>query len=215
MLTTQLRSAKELQGYTIHATDGDIGRVDEFYFDDESWVIRYLVADIGHWLPGRKVLISPFTFEEPDWQNKLFLVRLSREDVKNSPDIDTKKPVSRQEEIALSEHFQWTPYWTLATTESRIVKEKRKGDPHLRNTRDVLGYRIHAKDGDIGHIEDFIVNDGDWAIHHLVVDTRNWLPGKKMLVSPWWTDEINFSLPVHRRYADELYNYYQKPAYWI
>ncbi len=202
-----LRSLKALLGYTVCATDGDIGSVDDFYFDDDNWIIRYLVVDTGHWLPGRKVLVPPGVLGQPNWTGSTFPVALTREQVEKSPDIDTDKPVSRQQELDLHSHFGWPAYWidpgfgqtqvmvplapilesaTLADTAT-----EEKGDPHLRSLNEVRGYHIHASDGKIGHAEDFVADDEFWAMRCLVVDTRNWLPGKLILIAPQWLREIS------------------------
>jgi hypothetical protein len=204
-----LRSTKELRGYTIRAIDGDIGQVHEFYFDDLSWIVRYLVVDTGNWLPGRKVLLWPGVLGQPDWETQVLPVDLTKEQVEYSPDIGTDEPVSRQMETDLHTHYGWTPYWrgglpqpglgTAAAAEmiahaaqDRDEQEDQESDPHLRSTREVIGYHIQAQDGEIGHVEDLIVDDETWLIHHLVVDTRNWLPGRKVLVTPAWADEVNW-----------------------
>src|SRR3954469_10555939 len=96
--TTMLRNVKDLRGYAIHATDGVIGHVDDFYFDDEAWAIRYLVVETGTWLPRRQVLISPLSIGHPDWSAQLLPVSLTKAQVRDSPDIDTRVPVSRQHE---------------------------------------------------------------------------------------------------------------------
>lgn len=198
-------------GFAMAETDGEIGKVDEFYFDDETWTIRYLVVKTGGWLMERKVLISPGALKEPDWEHKSFPVNLTKDQVKHSPDIDTDMPVSRQQELALYHHYQW-PYGDpvgagfyggmgmMGMVESRLPledaialqrSEKKSGDPHLRSTSEIKGYRIHATDGEIGDVSDLIV-DKDWKISFLVVDTGNWFPGKKVLISPEWIKELNW-----------------------
>ncbi len=206
------RNVKSLIGFTMGATDGEIGKVVEFYFDDHTWTIRYLILNTGGWLLGRKVLISPTALREPDWKNKIFPVNLTKEQVKHSPDIDTEKPVSRQQELALYNYYEW-PYGDpvgagfyggmgmLGMAETRVPleenlairnKEGQNGDPHLRSTSEVIGYRIHATDGEIGDVEDFIV-DENWKIRYLVIDTGNWFPGKKVLISPEWIQDVNWA----------------------
>jgi hypothetical protein len=212
-------------------------------------------VDTGALLPGRKVLLPPGVFG--DLTGQVFPVKLTRDQVKNSPDIDTDPPVSRQQEMELHKHCDWTPYWigsfstlTRATmpevakaarqagTEAGTSKtEDTDNDPHLRSTRAVINYRIHAEDGDIGHVEDFIVDDTDWLIRYLVVDTRNWLPGKKVIIPPDWIKQISWDkaeasfdvtkeaiekspefdpdTPVNRDYETLLYDYYGRPKYWL
>jgi len=106
-----LRSIKELEGYTIRATDGDIGQVNDFFFEDDKWVVRYLVVETGHWLASRKVLISPIAFGTPDRAKSVLPVSITREQVKSSPDIDTDKPVSRQQEMRYHGYYGYPNYW--------------------------------------------------------------------------------------------------------
>jgi hypothetical protein len=242
-----LRSVRSLKGFIIGAEDGEIGRVHSFLFDSHNWAIRYLVVDTGGWLPGRKVLIAAAALERLDWHARIFPVQLTRRQIKDSPDIDTDKPVSRQREIELHDYYNWGPYWgrgygagaipvPSAPKETEPLKAQAKGDPNLRSTREVLGYRVHATDGVIGHIEDFILSDEDWVIRYLVADTRNWLPGRSVLVSPEWVKDIGWeeqevwvdvsrqaiedsppydaSAPVNREYEVQVYDYYGRPKYW-
>jgi uncharacterized protein YrrD len=188
-----------LIGYAIRATDCDLGAVDEFYFDDETWAVRYIVVETGNWLSNRRVLISPVALDKIDEKARKISVNLTGAQVDSSPDIDTKRPVYLQHEAALHEHYQWP--WrggyggTFGTTpmplpgddvslEPKITGSERRDDPHLRSTGQVTSYHIHATDGEIGHVDDFIVDDENWEIRFLVADTRNWLPGKKVLIRP-------------------------------
>jgi hypothetical protein len=194
-------------GYAIRATDGDLGKVDQFYFDDEAWTIRYVVVKTGKWLSGRKVLISPVAFGTPESESGTLSVKLTRAQVGSSPDIDTQRPIYRQHEVELHAHYQWP--WrggyggTFGTiplplsadevfSENESSGSKRRDDPHLHSTRQVIGYHVHAIDGDVGHVEDFLVDDEDWAIRFLVADTRNWLPGKKVILSPRWIKRVQW-----------------------
>jgi sporulation protein YlmC with PRC-barrel domain len=235
-----LRSVKELFGYQILATDGDIGKVYDFFFDDETWTIRYLVVDIGTWLPERKVLLSPVALLKPEGRTHKFPIRLSKEQVRKSPDINVEKPVSMQYQIALHAYYGWPVFWPMSgytpvppVTEEQPPFEPEKEDSHLRSIREVKGYHIQATDREIGHVEDFIANDADWNIRYMVVDTRNWLPGKWVLIpltfitDVRWIDrsvyidltkesvknspEYNPSDPVNREYEARLYDYYGRP----
>jgi len=105
-----LRSIKEITGYVLQAVDGEIGRCKDFLFDDENWTIRYMVADTGKWLPGKKVLISPISLAEPDWTSSLLPVRLSQKQVEQAPELDENAPVSRQYEIKYHQYFGWPTY---------------------------------------------------------------------------------------------------------
>jgi len=253
-----LRSIKELKNYTLQAKDGEIGLVIDLYFDDDQWTVRYLAVDTGKWLPGRRVLINRLLLGQPDWESHTFPVDLTKNQVKNSPDIDLAQPVSRQVELELAQHYQWPIYWSMpggvmyytgllpteeifatepAQQATTITDEQVIDDPHLRSLGEVLGYYIQAKDGKIGHVEDFVVDDEVWVIRYLVIDTKNWWPGKKVLVSPQWIEafdwqkkhvKINLSretikngpefdpaTPINREYETRLYDYYGRPKYWL
>jgi len=210
-----LKSLSQLISANVHATDGEIGSVKAAFFDDHSWAIRYLVVDTTKWLPGREVLISPYSVNQPQPADKNIYVGLTRKQVESSPDIDTHQPVSRQHEREYSNYYSYPEYWDgggmwgtgaypmmspyLATRQQIAEHEasrKRKqshDDVHLRSSVKVTGYNIQATDNSIGHVMDFVFDDSSWAIRYLVVDTRNWWPGgKKVLVAAGWIDNINW-----------------------
>lgn len=207
------RSVKKLEGFSIGAKDGEIGKVDELYFDDHTWTVRYMVVKTGGWLTERKVLISPEALLEPDWENEVLPVNLTKEQVKHSPDINTDKPISRQEEESLFAYYPWQNYYgagfyggagimntmpVLPLTEANLQDtsdiENKKHDAHLRSTDDVEGYTIHATDGAIGDVSDFIIDDQSWQISFVVVDTGDWFPGKKVLLSPRWIKGVDWAM---------------------
>jgi hypothetical protein len=246
-----LRSVKTLYNYVLEAADGEIGRCKDFLFDDVRWTVRYMVADTGKWLPGRKVLISPISLGKPDWNSRLFPVRLTKRQIDEAPDLDEDAPVSRQYEIKWTQYYGWPIYWggehawgavaypgasyDAKTTKNETV-EVDSGDHHLRSVDEVTGYRIQATDDNIGHVEDFIIDDQTWTVRYMVVDTRNWLPGRKVLVAPLWITSIDWaeskvrvdltreqvkdspeydpSTPVKREYEGRLYDFYGRPKYW-
>ena len=247
-----LRSAKELHNYVMSAEDGEIGRCKDFLFDDSAWTIRYMVADTGKWLPKQKVLISPISLGEPDWKSRRLSVMLTKAQIEASPAVETDAPISQEYEQKWYEHYNWSPYWygggiwgrgavpqllSKSTTRATATMEASEKPSHnLRSVGEVTGYRIQATDGEIGHVEDFIVDDLTWTIRYLVVDTKNWLPGRKVLVAPRWATKIewrnghvhldltrdlikngpeyNPDTPVNRRYETQLYDYYGRPRYW-
>jgi len=192
-----LRSASHLKGTSLAATDGEIGSVQDLYFDDLTWTVRYLIVDTGAWLPGRQVLISPRSVRSSTDENSV-PVALSKEQVKDSPSIDTDKPVDRQYEAQYSQYYGYPYYWGgpyrwgatpypsggLLTEARAVSAALPSGASRLRTARNVMGYYIEAVDGDIGHVEDFLVDDHEWAIRYMIVDTRNWWPGKKVIISP-------------------------------
>jgi hypothetical protein len=253
-----LRSMLELKTYTIGATDGEIGHVTDFYFDDKSWVIRYLVVDAGSWLMSRKILISPYSVMQPDWMHKRLPVRINRDQVRNSPDMDTEKPVSRQHEMAYSDYYGYPYYWGgagfwgndmyfpdtaydgggLSAVELAKIAatQHANDDPHLRSCNAVIGYHIHARDGDIGHVQGMLVDEDTWALRYLVVDPTNWWGGHQVLISPNWIDAISWAdskvsvnldrlaikgsprfdstAELNRQLEMDLHKHYQRSAYW-
>lgn len=207
-----LHSINDTRGFTLHATDGNIGHVDNFLFDDAHWAIRYLVANTGGWLYGRLVLISPLAFRNVAWEKRRVDLDLTREQIEQSPGIETDKPVSRQKEEQLFRYYGYPYYWSgvgmwgvgmyptitsmttidpaTAETTRPLTSQAPHGDTHLRSAREVTGYTIEARDGEIGHVVDFLVDDTTWAIRHIVVDTRNWWPGKRVLIGPESIDKV-------------------------
>jgi uncharacterized protein YrrD len=213
---------KDLEGYTIGALDGIIGRVKDLYFDDESWVIRYLVVETGTWLSHRRVLISPRAINEPNWSEKIFPAAITQEQVRNSPNIDTDKPVSRQHEMAYLGYYGYPHYWgggdfwgdgmlMWGVKSERAVREIRtadaaKGQPdleantkgrppgeaHLRSGNEIVSYDVLASDGHIGHVEHFLVDESGWAIRYLVVNTNNWWSGHQVLIAPQWVTGVRW-----------------------
>jgi len=196
------RISSILIGNNLDATDGEIGKVEDLYFDDQTWTIRYLIIKTASWLSEREVLISPQALLKHSWESGIFPVNLSREQVRDSPAIDTRRPVSRQHEERLAGHYAWQPYWGSAFVPGQLwgvipptpvinpsmLREPETiktdtDDPHLRSCDKIRGYHIHATDGDIGHVNDFIIDDQTWQISYLVVDTQNWIGGKKVLVA--------------------------------
>ncbi len=209
-----LLSTNDLRGMSIHATDGDLGKADDFYFDDQDWTIRYVVADVGSWLEKRKVLISPASIPTIAPDLKRFMTSLTKEQVRESPSWDTDKPISRQYEALFADYYKYPYYWggpaswgyvpypvdtadaagmkTPSAEEIADIKAEIQ-QSHLRSTRAVNGYAIEADDGEIGKVYDFILDERSWQIHYLVVDVGRWLPGRKVLVSPRWIESIDWT----------------------
>ncbi|CAN5295574.1 PRC-barrel domain-containing protein [soil metagenome] len=259
-----LRNLKDLHGYSIRATDGDIGKVKDFYFDDERFTVRYLVVETGGWRSSRKVLISPFSIGEHNHIDKVLPVSITKEQVKNSPDIDTDKPVSRQHEADYLAYYGYPDYWggvglwgsealpgtmtgvgylgvppspelDKSIADARALRHA-NDDPHLRSCKEVTGYHIKASDGEIGHIQGFIVDEQSWAIRYLVADTSNWWMGHQVIVSPSWIQDVSWAernVTVHmtqkaiqdappydpvvlidRAQEIGIYEHYGRPGYW-
>ncbi|MBD3379007.1 MAG: PRC-barrel domain containing protein [Candidatus Omnitrophica bacterium] len=248
MAMVALRSVNEVIGYNINALDGEIGKITDLYFDDTQWIVQYFVVDTGSWLSGRSVLISPVTVAgEPDWRKQEVSLLLNREMVEKSPDIDTEKPVSRQKELEIMKYYRWPVYWgepfngpvgdiPAEYYEKQLIPEEEEGQSHLRSVKEVEGYRIHARDGEIGHVKDFIAEDAQWNLRYLIADTGTWLPGRKVLIDPLWLESVDWSMkevkvtlsreeiknsppydpsePINRDYEGKLYDYYGRPEYW-
>jgi uncharacterized protein YrrD len=237
-----LDKAKTLTGYTMHSLDGEIGKVEDFYFDDRDWTIRYLVADTGEWLVSRQVLISPNSLAAVDRERQFISVKLTRDQIEHSPSLNRHKPVSRQFEQEYAVFYGLPMYWGFPhdgpTAESLPVDRnaKKRGDPDLRSTHDVSGHHVAATGGEIGHVEGFLIDDQTWAIRYLIVDTHDWLPGKKVLISPKWVERVSWSekqvvvdlareaiekapeyvdgSPVTREHEVALHRHYSRPGYW-
>ncbi len=263
-----LRSINDLEDYALRATDGLIGHVKDLYLDDAAWVIRYLVVDAGTWLSSRKVLISPIALGHPNWTDKVLPVSITTEQVKNSPDIDTEKPVTRQHEIRYLRYYGYPFYWGgaglwgggiypnmmvpdyagFASTPDgppsaaghayaqAEAARHQDDDLHLRSCKAVMNYHIQATDGDIGHVQDLLVDEETWAVRYMIVDTSNWWLGHQVLIAPQWIRSVSWrdatvsvdltqqavkSAPTYdstaaldREQETGLYEYYRRPAYW-
>ncbi|MBC8051774.1 MAG: PRC-barrel domain-containing protein [Sphingobacteriaceae bacterium] len=265
-----LHSIQSLIGFTMGATDGEIGKVKDFYFDNKTWKVKYLVVETGNWLVGRKVLLSPVALQAADWDSKIFPVNLTRDQIKHSPDIDTDRPVSRQQEADLHSHYSWpnnegtgVGFMTTGMVggvvapdvpfEERISEEMRHheddtisdrgpeaenhsenqsvGDVNLRSFKDMSGFTMDAADGEIGDVEDLLIDSTTWSIPFLVIETGSWYSGDKILVSTNSIDQakwdnstihsqkttesfrdcpaFDYTKPIHHDLETSLYNYHQ------
>lgn len=209
-----LLSVNNLKGLSIHATDGDLGKTDDFYFDDQDWTIRYVVVDVGSWLESRRVLVSPNSIPTIAPDLKRLMASLTKEQVKDSPDWDTEKPISRQYEALFADYYKYSYYWggpasmgyvpyltstvspptgeTPSVEKLSEIKEEIE-QSHLRSAASVSGYTLEADDGEIGSATDFIFDDQTWRIDYMVIDTGKWLPGRKVLISPEWVESIDWA----------------------
>jgi hypothetical protein len=221
--------------------------------------VRYVVADTGTWLPHRKVLISPFAVSAIRTSPHLLTeVNLTREQIEHSPSIDAHKPVSRQMENRYLNYFGWPPYWPgpmlwgpvdipgafmpwPAPTPENLAAaattpQPESEDSHLRSGEELKGYHIQALDQSFGHVEQLVFEQENWAIRYLVIDTRNWLPGKRVLLSPMWLASVNWpdmsvyadldratiqrapeythDQPITREFETQLFAHYSRPPYW-
>ena len=237
-----LRSLRELHGYNVHAVDGNIGKVEDFFFEDDLWTIRYLVVNIGGWLLGRKVLISPAALKQLHWGKGVLNLSLNKDQVESSPEVDVDEPISRKYEEELNAHYEWPLYWKYGALNEEAEAMEKKRKSHLRSMKEVIGYRVKAIEGEIGPVLDFIVDHETWIIRYIVISTRyivehvrDLTHGKKVLISPKWTEvswadsEVYVDLPIQivkdgpeykpdvnlgRDFEEIIYDYYDMPAYW-
>jgi hypothetical protein len=249
-----LQVLKSFEGKSVHATDGPVGKIYDFYFDSHDWVVRWAVVEMD----GRKVLLPPTTFGKPDANGEAFNVNLTSDRIRQSPDWNADRPVSRQYEINLHDYYQWPYYWNSSCIPGMIpntglaaaplvdmaadVEGLRSeqagpsGDPDLHSSRVVRGYRLGARDGEIGKISDFVIDDESWRIMYLIADTGSWLTDRKVIVSPSWITKIEWpdgladinldretiknsprydpNAPIDRKYEEDLYQHYSRPKYW-
>ena len=245
-----LSKAKTLKGYRLDTRDGEIGKAKEFYFDDQYWNVRYLVANSGSWLSGRQVLISPYALISINPQEQTIGIDLSKKQIENSPALDSDKPVSRQFEEDYYGYYGWPTYWggpynwesnpynpSDRERWNKFISGDKPWDPHLRSTHAVTGYDVQAIDGELGHIEDFIIDDDNWSIRYIIVNTGNWWSGKPVLISPHWIERISWTESkvllnlsrdsirhspeyddnalMTREYEAKLHGHFNRQGYWV
>jgi sporulation protein YlmC with PRC-barrel domain len=245
-----LHKAKTLKGYKLHCLDGEIGEVKEFYFDDHYWTVRYMVADPENWLKERLVLISPYALTAVNIEGKYIKINLTKMQIEDSPSLFSDQPVSQQFEETYYGYYGWPMYWIGPYIWGKSQKIERdfekskesyidenKWDPNLRSTHEVSSYHIQATDGEIGHVEDFIIDDETWEIRYLIIKTHDWWYGKKILISPRWIEHIswetwkvfvNLSRDIIKRspeyneetlltreYETGLHQHYNIKGYWV
>ena len=219
-----------IKGDAIVGSDGHLGTVADLLFDDVSWKLRWLVVDTGRWFSGREVLLPVSALSRPAPVKREFFVKLTRRQIRQSPDFETDLSVSRQAESDLYHYYGWDPYWTsryfgggaIATPlvpplfhsgsvpqdPGTVDVTKKNGDPHLRSVAAVTGYRVRAIDGVIGRVDDFLLSDRDWMFHYIQIDAQNWWPGNQVLISPHsirnidWTERL-IELSVRRQTVQE------------
>jgi uncharacterized protein YrrD len=204
----------EIIGSLVQAKDGNIGKIADFYFDDHTWAIRYLIVDLGVLHAWRKVLISPVSFKETNWESKEFIINLTKDQVIKSPDIDTERPVTKQHERELHEYYDWPVYWNIGgppvygglntaftpppfikvnEAGERVSSYKPKGnEPNLQSVKDVSGYDVQADGEMFGDVESFYIDDKTWVIGYILVNSPKMTLGKKILISPHWIKDISW-----------------------
>ncbi len=218
-----------LDGFSVEELDGAFGTISDFLFEDVTWHVRWAVVATGGWLTGRKHLVHPSAIVRVDQERHALLVRLSKAEVRNSPDILLDEPVSRAIEYGQQHSPGWDPAWGnpryvagfwggigVRVPHSRSNEEKamskllhsndikRKGDPHLRSASAIIGCRVRATDGLIGHVAGIILDQSEWVVRMVVVETNRWWPGKRLTVPvsavsdiSWPHQEVRLKMPSH------------------
>ncbi|MFA9379209.1 MAG: PRC-barrel domain-containing protein [Lachnotalea sp.] len=257
-----LNKAKVLKNYKLNSLDGEIGKVKGFYFEDQSWFLKYLIVNTGNWLINRQVLILPSSIISINKEEEYITTNLTKDQIENSPSLDSDKPVSLQFQEKFYGYYglpifamgigngggyrfgyggggRVVPCEALPSNEDNIIQhniEENNWDPHLRSTQTVSGYTIDAIDDKIGHVDDFIIDDENWKIQYIEIDTKNWIPGKKILISPNWIENVNWGdskvsvnlyceeirqspeytneAIIDRDYEIRLHQHYKRKAYW-
>lgn len=242
-----LLTFSSIKNFSLAATDGEIGRIKELYFNDHGWRVRYLVVDTGGWLSGRRVLIAPRLLGMVDGLAAHIGVNLTRAQVEQSPPIDADKPLSRQYEEAWHTHYNLPGYWLTpeavafgampsdAAIGAPVEREWQTDDPHLRSTGEVFGYAVHARDGEVGKLDDLVLDDDEWRIRYLSIEQSFW-SGRRVVLAPEWIEELSLeeqrvmvsvdcetikkapewlgAEPMNREFEERLHAHYERKGYW-
>ena len=204
-----LRRLRDLDNCQVQSVEGqDVGTLEDVFFDDERWTVRYLIVRAGHWLTGRSVLLSPMAVEDVSWEDRQIAVDLTQDQIKGAPSADDAHPITREWEAEYAGYYGLPYYWdgpsawgigptplagrALVKSARPAPSVVRGADQRLKSARDVRGYHIHARDGQIGHVEDFLIDDVTWMVRYLMVDTSNWIGGRTVLVAPEWASRIDW-----------------------
>ena len=253
-----LRRLEEMLGADVVATDGSVGTLHDVLMDDETWTVRYVAVDTGLWL-GRVVLASPIAIEWPDWQGRKIPLALTRAEIENSPDLLSRPRFTRDEEREFAAYYGYPFYWggphlwgwaerpgamNATPPDGYIPPSALEADAtgidalttSIYNGKDIRGYHIHALDGEIGHVDDFIIDEASWSVRYLQIDTSNWIGGKTVLLATPWVQRIDPAdgkihvevtkerienspqfdpgKVIDRVFEERLHQHYGLPAYW-
>jgi hypothetical protein len=184
-----LRSLKQLYGEKLGATDGEIGTIKDFYFDDQNWEIRYLVANTGDWLTGRNVLIPPRSLASPSATGKVMRVRLTRKKIEKSPSVESHKGLSPQFEEEYHKHYGRLAHPKNAV--GKMIGPQPEPENRIHSTQAVNGYLFRIGEETTGHICDFMIDAESWTIGQLVVRTGHRLSGKETLIETKQVERIS------------------------
>lgn len=235
-----LRSTRDVQHYRLLSADSELGRVDAFYFDNKTWLIRYLGVNIGKGPRQRRFLISTVSIGEIDEQNKAIYIELTSKQVENSPPVNTLRPLTRHDEVAYYKHLGWKPYWVSEPPLENLFTGYEPAEFFLitmqpGQSNNVWGFEVSALDGKIGHVDDLIIDTRYWVIRYLSIDADDWIKKKYLLIYPAWIDHVSWkacqmtvglkreqlktaplfepSQIIDPDYEARLFQHYQRPLY--
>lgn len=189
----------------VKGSDGAIGKLHDALFNGKTWKVRYLIVDTGSWLSETKQLFSPQGLTSTSWPNRSVTVDATRQQFRSSPGVLSDRPISRQMEEELAKHFAWSLYWAAGIgvgkadhREARAASTNREETlleraEDLRSFNEVTGYHIAAEDGDVGRVDDLLIDDETWNVRFLIVRTGTWFSNKHALISPEWVESIRWS----------------------
>ncbi|WP_294532704.1 PRC-barrel domain-containing protein [uncultured Rhodoblastus sp.] len=207
-----LKFASAFRGFALRASDGEIGAIADFLFDDRFFAARWLVVDTGGWLSARKVLLHPEALGKPDRARLELPVALTRAQIEGSPALAEHLPVSMQMERHLYDYYGWEPMANDSALRANPIASKFSAPPlfmvapqaetaadplecdvHLRSVNAIAGYRVIGSDGALGAVEDLLIDEDRWSFPYLVVDTGNWFSEKHVLISRHAVKDISWS----------------------
>jgi hypothetical protein len=175
-------TANQIYGVATRCTDGCLGKVDDLLFDDRSWNVTSVVIRLGGWLQHQRVLVTPADIEATEWSTGRLCLRLSQSRLRTAPSLESNPPVAMQKWREL-QVVAWDGFWSG-------VLNRMPGDPHLRNTRAVTGYRVLGLDAKAGYIDSFVIDDETWQIRYLVVRVGRRRTAKRVVLEPRWVESI-------------------------
>ncbi len=200
-----LRTARTLKNYKLECIDGELGKAKEFHFDTQCWIVRYLIAETGSWLAGRKILISPHAMDSIRREDQHIFIDLNKNQIKDAPLLYNNHPISREFEEENCRYYDWPIYWHSQSFGEQQPRLRNRNydqwneckhdnivcDIRLRSTLEINDFHIQTLDNDIGHIEDFIIDDAAWVIRYLIVSIRSGWPEYRVLIPPQWINRIS------------------------
>lgn len=201
-----LYASDDLKNYRLIAADGEIGSINDIFFEPDGWQVRYLLVDTGQWLDSRKILVSPIAIGMIHEQDKSIDIELTKWQLASSPIITDSTNITRQYEERYFRHFNWTPYWQAGAGEAGFfsgfngqLSHAHTGatdndrDNNLHSESELRAFTIASRDNTVGVVKQLVVDSYYWLVRYLLVDTENWLPSDRILLSPEWIYEVDWA----------------------